>query len=960
MKVKKHGFILESIREVPELNARLHQMEHEQSGARLVWLERAEENKTFGIAFQTQPWDDTGVFHILEHSVLCGSRRYPVKEPFVELMKSSLNTYLNAMTFPDRTFYPVSSRNRQDFINLMRVYMDAVLHPMIYEKPEIFYQEGWHYEFSENGQPYYKGVVFNEMKGALAAPDALLEGEMNRLLFPDTCYRYVSGGDPAHIPELTYEQFIAAHSRLYHPSNSYIFLDGAVDLDEILSILDGELLSEYERIPAPSPVPMQRPVNGGSSVVRYELPSQEELAGRERWAAGYVAGTFREREKRVALRALADVLCGDNQAPLKRRILESGLARNVQMSLQEGLLQPWILLEAKDIAPGKTEETAAVLHSELERLAKEGLDHQRICATLDNLEFQMRQRCSTPQGLTFGFMVLESWIYGGDPAANLSVGGLFDSLRERCDAGYFEDLLRKVLLENHHTCQVRMEPSHTVGQEKQAQEAARLQAARESWGEAELEALHRRQAKIETWQRTPDAPEALASVPMLRLDQVPEEPEKLPLEEVSEKGLAVLRHRLSTGKITYLNLYFSLDDLSVNQLTKVSFLCSLLGCLDTAAYDMDALQKAQRSLLGELQFSVEAYGERGKPEACRTFLRVSASMLDEKAAKAAELLVEILLHTGLENADKVYALLCQHRASFADSVTMSGHKFSVGRVAACCTAEGAAREYAGGITYYHWMKELEEHFSEKFPALREELAALTARIFSRNRLTVSITASDTQPEKEIASVLADRLPEGTGAQPVGTSIRPWPCRREGVVAPVDVSFAAIGGAFPEAGRGDAKIMARAVSLAYLWNAVRVQGGAYGVGMMADGVGMLGCYSYRDPSAARTLGCYRQSADMLAGLGEGDISPFVLGAIAESDPLLTMREKGRMADNRYWRKISQEDLRRTRKEMLETEVGALRNLAEPVRAAMDTGAVCVLGSRRQIDACAGMLDTVTLL
>ena len=960
MKEKKHGFILESTRELPELSGKLHQMEHEQSGARLVWLERAEENKTFGIAFQTQPWDDTGVFHILEHSVLCGSQRYPVKEPFVELMKSSLNTYLNALTFPDKTVYPVSSRNRQDFINLMRVYMDAVLHPLIHVKPEIFYQEGWHYEFSETGEPYYKGVVFNEMKGALASPDALLEGEMNRLLFPDTCYRYVSGGDPAHIPELTYEQFSAAHRRLYHPSNSYIFLDGAVDIDEVLSILDGEFLSEYERIPAPPDIPLQQPVNGGRSVVRYELSPQEDLTGRERWAAGYVVGTFQDREDMVALRVLADLLCGDNQAPLKRRVLESGLAKDVQMSLQDGLLQPWVLLEARDIAQGKTEETASLLRSELERLVKEGLDHQRIFATLDNIEFQMRQRCSTPQGLTFGFLILESWLYGGDPAANLSIGGLFDSLRQKCDAGYFESLLQKALLENPHTCQVLMEPSHTVGQEKQTQESARLQAARESWGEAELEALRQRQAAIETWQRTQDSPEALASVPMLRLEQIPAEPETLPLEETSEKGLAVLRHTLPTGKITYLNLYFSLDDLSPDQLTKASFLCTLLGSLDTAAYDMDALQKAQRSLFGDLQFSVEAYGERGKPEVCRTFLCVSASMLDEKAEKAAELLAEILLHTGLDNSDKIYALLCQHRAGFAEAIAMSGHKFSIGRVASCCTAEGVVREHTNGITCYGWLKELEEHFQERFPALREELAALSARIFIRNRLTVSVTASDRQTEGVITTVLANHLPKGTWAQQDRSLIQPWPCRREGMVIPVDVSFAAIGSVFPQASRGDAKIMARTVSLAYLWNAVRVQGGAYGVGMMADGVGMLACYSYRDPSAARTLTCYRQAADHLAKLGDADMSPFILGAIAESDPLLALWTKGKTADARYWRKISQDDLRRMRQEMLDTKAENLRTLAEPVRMAMNTGAVCVLGSQRQIDACAGMLDTVIVL
>ena len=962
MNGKKHGFVLQSTRELPELSAKFHQLEHEKSGARLVWLERAEENKTFGIAFQTQPWDDTGVFHILEHSVLCGSERYPVKEPFVELMKSSLNTFLNAMTFPDKTFYPVSSRNEQDFINLMRVYLDAVLHPLIHAKPEIFYQEGWHYEIAENGEPSYKGVVFNEMKGAFASPDTLLEGEMHRRLFPDTCYRFVSGGDPAHIPELTYEQFAAAHRRLYHPSNAYIFLDGNLDINQILSILDEEFLSAYDRAPAPPTIPMQQPVSAGRSEICYELSPQEEPAGRERLAFGYVACTFRDREELAALRVLGDLLCGDNQAPLKRRMLESGLAKDVQMSLQDGIRQPWVLLEARDIAEGRTEEAASVLRGELERLVREGLDRQRILAALDNLEFQTRQRDygRTPQGLMFGLQVLESWLYGGDPAANLSVGGLFDGLRQKCGEGYFEALLRKTLLENPHACQVLMRPSHTLGQEKQAEEAARLQAARNGWSAAEWENLRRRQARIEAWQNTPDSPEALASIPMLRLEEIPAEPEKLPLEEASANGLPVLRHTLPTGGITYLNLYFALDDLPAEQLTQAAFLCMLLGSLDTAGRDMDALQKARRSLFGDLQFSVEAYGELGQPQKCRVFLCASGSMLDGKAEKAAELLAEIVLDTVLNASEKVYALLCQQRAAFAEQIAMAGHSFAMGRVAACCTAAGAAGEYAGGIAYYRWLKDLEENFRERFPALQEGLTALAARIFCHKRLTVSITASDGKTEGVITGILANRLPEGAYSQPEASLLQPWPRRREGIVIPGDVSFALVGGVFPEACRGEAKVMGRAVSLAHLWNAVRVQGGAYGAGMVVDGVGMIGCYSYRDPSAARTLDCCRQTADFLGNLGELDMTSFILGAVAESESLLTPRMKGRTADARYWHGITYGALCRIRREMLDATAEKLAGLAEPVRAAMDGGPVCVLGSRRQIDDCAGQLDAIEIL
>ena len=546
-------FIVLNRQRIDELEADLWQLEHQKSGARLVWLERAEENKTFGIAFQTQPWDDTGVFHILEHSVLCGSERYPVKEPFVELMKSSLNTFLNAMTFPDRTIYPVSSRNSQDFINLLRVYMDAVLHPLLHSKPEIFGQEGWHYELDEGGALSITGVVFNEMKGAFSSPDTLLEREVTRHLFPDTCFRYVAGGDPEHIPELTYEAFAAAHSRLYHPSNAYIFLDGSVDIAQVLSILDEEYLSAYDRCPAPEAIPPQKPVEAGTSTIYYELSPQESTEGRARLADGYVACTFRDRETLTALQALSDVLCGDNQAPLKRRLLESGLARDVRLKICGGVQQPWFTLEARDIAENKADEVSAALREELKRLSREGLDHRRILAVLDNLEFEARQRDygQTPQGIMLYAQVLESWLYGGGPAANLSVGTLFDGLREKCGAGYFEALLKRLILENPHHCRVLMLPSHTIGQERQAREAARLSAIQSGWSAEETAGIRRRQEAIAAWQNTPDTPEHRAAIPRLRLDQVPAEPEKLPLAEENTAHMTLLRHDLPTSGITY-------------------------------------------------------------------------------------------------------------------------------------------------------------------------------------------------------------------------------------------------------------------------------------------------------------------------------------------------------------------------------------------------------------------------
>ena len=955
-------FIVLNRQRINELEADLWQMEHQKSGARLVWLERAEENKTFAIAFQTQPWDDTGVFHILEHSVLCGSERYPVKEPFVELMKSSLNTFLNAMTFPDRTIYPVSSRNSQDFMNLLRVYMDAVLHPLLHSKPEIFGQEGWHYEMDEDGALSIKGVVFNEMKGAFSAPDTLLEREVTRLLFPDTCYRFVAGGDPEHIPELTYETFAAAHSRLYHPSNAYIFLDGRIDIAQILAILDEEYLSAYDRRPAPEAIPLQKPIEAGMATISYELSPQESPEGRARLADGYAACTFRDSETLTALQALSDVLCGDNQAPLKRRLLESSLARDVRMEICGGVQQPWFTLEARDIAENKADVVSAALWEELERLSREGLDHHRILAVLDNLEFEARQRDygQMPQGIMLGSQVLESWLYGGDPAANLSVGTLFDVLRKKCEAGYFEELLKGLILENPHHCRVLMRPSHTIGQERQAQETARLSAIQSGWSAEEAVGIRRFQEVIAVWQNTPDTPEQLAAIPRLHLDQVPTEPEKLPLSEETTAHMTLLRHDLPTSGITYCNLYFSLDDLTPNELTKAAFMAQLFGHLDTERYALADLSQEMRSLFGDIRFIIEAYGPQNAPDRCRTFLCVSCSALDAKLEKALSFLTELLTGQQWENSEQMLVFLRQHRAAMAEQMVMAGHNAAMSRVLACSTAEGAVQEQASGITFLRWLTELEQDFPARFTALAEDLKALSRRVFCCVRMTISVTAGDKSSAETAARLLSSSLPEGSFVLPCAASILPWEPRREGIVIPSGVSYAALGGLFQEAGRGAAKVMSHTVSLAHLWNTVRVQGGAYGTGMVLRDTGFAGFFSYRDPSAARTIDCYRASADFLRGIGDMDLTGMITGTVAESDPLLTPRMKGKVSDALYWRRISHEDRCRVRREMLSTVPDDLASLADLVEELAVRGSVCILGSQQQVDACAGWLDNIMVL
>ena len=960
-----HGFSVRSCRELPDLDARLFELEHEKSGARLVWLDREDDNKTFGIAFRTVPEDDTGVFHILEHSVLCGSDSYPVKEPFVELMKSSMKTFLNAITFPDKTCYPVSSRNWKDFLNLMRVYMDAVLHPLIYSRPEIFEQEGWHYELPDGtGSPIYKGVVFNEMKGSLSSPEAILENELCRRLFPDTCYRFVSGGDPVHIPELTYEKFLDSHRRFYHPSNSYIFLDGQMEIEAVLAILDGEFLSAYDRQDWQPEFLVQAPVQSEPVQVQYELSPNEPTEGKARLAWGYVLDRDSGRMERIAMQALADTVCGSNEAPLKRRILSAGLAQDVRLEVTDGILQPYVKLEVRNMDAGRAEEVRTAVRDELSRLVREGLDHEHLDATLANMEFKLRERDfgGMPQGLILGLTILESWLYGGDPAAELEIGDLFTSLHKKLDEGWFEELLERMLLKNPHTCEITLLPSHTLGEEKQAAESARLCAAQESWGPEQETALREQQEKLTAWQTAPDTPEALATVPKLQLTDIPDKPEDLPLEEGTLAGIPLLRHRVASNGIGYYNLYFDISDLTEKELPRAAFLCALLSNLDTKQRNSLELQKLLRRDLGSLSFTVEPYSHVDQPDRCRICLCVSFSAVESKISQAIELVTGIMTETLFADNRKIRELLRQNLARMEQSAAYAGHQFSVTRVSAGFSAEGLVRECTGGVTYCQWLKELEKDFDGQAGQIQAALQSLYGRIFTAGRLTVSVTGAE--DDTALEQVLLAGLPASPrGEYPCG--IKPWGRRREGIAIPSDIAFASLGGNLLECGcpySGTLRVTGRIVSLAYLWNVIRVQGGAYGTGLSVNDIGVTSFYSYRDPDGLRSLGCYRQTADFLDQFcaADPDITGFIIGAVAESEPYMMPRMRGKQSDVLYFKGVSYDDRCRYRKEMLKTSVRHLPKCIHSLRELTANSGVCVIGSRKQLEACGAELDDIITL
>lgn len=954
------GFTVSRETALPELDAVLYQMTHDKTGLELVWLKRDEENKTFGIAFETLPWDDTGVFHILEHSVLCGSDKYPVKEPFVELMKNSMNTFLNALTFQDKTFYPISSRNDKDFINLMRVYLDAVFCPLIYSKPEIFYQEGWHYELDEQGNASYKGVVFNEMKGAFASADELVVDKLNRLLFPQSPYRFVSGGDPASIPDLTYEAFVDSHRRFYAPSNAYVFLDGDLDIEKVLGIINDEYLCHYEKTERMAPPAMQAPVSGQAEGF-YELAPGEALEGKTRLSYGKVIGTFDDRETLVAMDVLSSVLCGSNQSPLTRAVLSAGLAEEVTMGVNDGMLQPWVVLDVKNLRDENVDKVEQLITEQMQQLAANGLDHAQLEAVMANMEFKLRERDYGyyPQGIIFGFSALESWLYGGDPAANLQVGDLFVNLKKKMEQGYFEQLIRRLWLDNPHSARVVLRPSHTAGEERRAREQARLDREVAAWTAEQRTVMEQRQARLLAWQNSEDTPEMLATIPQLGLEDIPTQPEQIPTEVRQIGDIPVVVHQLHTGGIAYIHLYFDADSCTEQELSDLSFACGLLGECDTVSHSAEQIINQTRLLCGNFNVYPVVYTVGGDDQNVTVKLCVRFSALTANLDKALAHVMEVLTQSRFRD-EAARDILRQTKMDIFQRVVMAGNSVGISRVKAQSSAAGVAEEHIGGVCYYQWLKENEENWD--FEALNTRMIALLTRLVNRNALTLSVSGVDAEQTDRLAQAVAQAV-EARAVQP-GVTIRPWGKRKEGIAIPADIAFAVIGGNIRENGgqyRGQMQVAGRIVSLAYLWNVIRVQGGAYGTGMTQGDTGMVACYSYRDPNGANSIQRYRQCAAFLrefAGNG-ADITGFIIGAVSNGSPLMTPRTKAQVGDVQYFTKISWEERCERRRQLLSTTSQDLLELADVLEKTFDNGGICMVGGQAQLDQCPELETVITL-
>ena len=951
------GFTVKEVRALDEIKAKMVIMEFEKTGTPLIWLDRDDLNKTFAVTFKTVPEDDTGVFHIIEHSVLNGSEKYPVKEPFVELLKSSLQTFLNAMTFPDKTMYPVSSRNDTDFLNLIDVYLDAVLHPLSRKNPLGFMQEGWHYETEDGGKTAsFNGVVFNEMKGAYASDETVLYSEMNKLLFPDNCYRWESGGHPEHITELTYEKYCASHARFYHPSNATVILDGAVDLVPVLKKIAG-YLKNFDRQKIDAQIPFQAPVEPEDAECFYEISPDENAENKIILGEGWVFSRFDEPVKTAAASILATALCGTNESPLKKALIDGGLCEDAELSVMDGIQQEFLLLVLRNTTAEKAAGAKAAVREILERILSEGLDKKRLEAVTDHFEYVSREKDfgTAPRGLVYAIDIMESLLYGGDPAQELCRDRLFAEIRQMIANGGFEKLLREAMLENRHTAFLKMLPSKTLGEEKSRAEAEKAAEAAAGWNDEDRKRVCGDLFALRAFQESADTPEKLASLPVLPLEAISHSAPETPQTTEVIDGVTLLNQPIPTDGITYVQYFFDLGDINIDELKEISFWASVLGQTATEKFDPTELCNEIDAKLGHFDVGFSVTAKKNETDGCLPCLCVKFSLLDTKKAQAAPLIKEILLKSKFDDKTFIYNLLHQARMGSERNVSGAGSSVAAKRAAAAFSAKGAVNEAVGGLEKLRWLQRTDDGFDDAFPALSEKFASFAQKVFSRARLTVSVTG---EADREWLKTLIGDLPD----TPVGERARyaPKDGVSEGFRIPAEIGFAARAGHFAKIGSeftGTAKVASQLLTYGFLWNTIRVKGGAYGTRLYASYDGNMFVTSYRDPDPSRSLDDFTCLGKALRDFCDGDeaIDKYIISTIADTEPLLTPRMEGIMAAERYLAGKTRQDVERIRNEILSADKNKLREFSRVLDAMIDESAVCVVGGKNVLDACGGKLE-----
>jgi len=928
------GFVIERIRDNKAIGGRLVEMKHLKTGAELCWADNNAENKLFCIAFRTIPENSTGVFHILEHSVLCGSEKYPVKEPFVDLIKSSMNTFLNAMTYPDKTIYPVSSRNEQDFMNLMSVYLDAVFAPALLNNRSVFLQEGWHFE-TEEDEVSFNGVVYNEMKGAMNSADDRLGQAVTETLFPDNCYKYNSGGAPEVIPELSYEMFVDTYKRFYHPSNSRIFLDGSIPLERTLEMIDS-YLGRYEKTDPKTEINRQSSVKGSKSVYfeTDELTENSDIVSFSKILCDYD-----DAVKSVASSVICDYLASSNESPLKKALLSAGLCEDADLYLSEEIMQLYIELVARNTDRNRTAEIIKIVSDTINALSPDRAD---LIASINKLEFRTKN-ISEPQGLNRATTALSSWLYGGDPMLYLDLNPVFEKVREMAESGELVSLMREIFSDFSDWSTVAAIPSLTIGQEEAEKENERVVSAYSQKSAEEKLAISKENEDLALWQETPDSKEAHDTLPSLSLSDVNPVPDELTTEELETSGIKTLFHPAATNGIVRVCVYFPITSLTKEEITLASLLPELMTDLPTDNYSLSVLQREIKTYIGSLTFSLNIFAVKGNSTECKPCISARFTTLSHNLQKSQELLTEIINHTILDNREKIQEILKQLDEQCRQDAPGSGHSLGMMTVRSHYTSADAVNEAINGYTSINTIHRLTKNFDSEYENLLSTLEKARS-LMCRNNAVISVT-NDIMPD---IAYLADNLVVGEDVPDYASYSSALP-EKMGIKIPSSVAFAEKGYHLNQTdfeSDGSLQVASKILTFSHLWNKVRVQGGAYGVGFSVGQTGLCGCYSYRDPDPVNSISAYDSMSEFLSAFASDDsesLDNYIISTIAAANPLASPFVKGSDADYFWFSKLTSEDRIEYRKQMLATTKEKLMSWCPVLDAMAQNGAVCIVAN-----------------
>jgi presequence protease len=951
----KHGFELLQERSIPEINSQARVFRHVKTGARLLSLVNDDENKCFSITFATPPPDSTGLPHIMEHAVLAGSRKYRVKEPFVELMKGSLNTFLNAFTMPDRTSYPVASQNLQDFYNLIDVYLDAVFYPLL--RRNVLDQEGWHYELNNPDDPLtYKGIVFNEMKGAYSSPNDVLGRHSQHALFPDIVYRNDSGGDPEVIPNLTFEQFKAFHKTFYHPSNAYIFIYGDDPEADRLRILD-EYLRDFEPRQIDIDIPTQPSFKSPKKVTfPYDVSEGDE--SKYFICVNWTLPDVSDHETQLGLEILSHILLGTPASPLRKTLIDSGLGEGlVGGGLDDSLHQNTYAVGLRGVAGDDVDQVETLILETLAALATEGIDQGTVAASLNTVEFSLRELNTgrLPRGLVLMYRSAGYWMYTGDPFGAISFEAPLSGVKARVEAGekYFEGLLRIFLVENQHRVTVILAPDDTLAARREAAERQRLDQARASMTQTDLEALVENTRALKAFQEAPNHPEDLAQIPTLTLADLDREVRKIPITISEYAGSKVLYHELATNGIVYLDAGFNLQALPREWLPYLPLFGRALTQTGTQKDDFVQLsQRIGRSTGGIHAARHISARQDSEGLAAWLFLRGKATL--ENLPELLDILNDVLLTARLDNRERLLQMALETKAGMEAGLVQSGHSVVNSRLSAHYHLAERVNEELGGVAYLFFLRGLIDRIQNDWPAVQEILEGIRERLISRAGMVINATfdASGWQQAWPFVQGFIERLP---ASQP---ALADWAYDRlpayEGLTIPAQVNYVGKGANLYDLGYeldGSLQVIRKYLGTTYIWDSIRVKGGAYGGFCSFDQhTGVWNYLSYRDPNLLATIDAYDGTAQFLEklDLDESELTRGIIGVIGDLDAYQLPDAKGYTSMIRHLTGVTDADRQRRRDEILTTTPEDFRRFGAVLAEVARQGDVVVLGSPGAIE------------